>query len=225
MCGRYTLGARPERIAATFGLDEILEFSPRFNIAPTQHAPVIVVSSGRRKLELRRFGLVPFFAKDASIGSRLINARSESVAEKPAFRSAFRKHRCLVPADGFYEWKPEGRRKQPYWMHRSDGAPFAMAGLCERWHPDREDEIRSFAILTTAANALVRRIHDRMPAILAPEDLGRWLDPGTPIDELRDLLAPAPESGFVARPVATLVNGAAFDDPRCIEPLQAAPRS
>ena len=222
MCGRYTLGVPPSRIAEIFDLLDVPELTPRFNIAPTQLAPVVRMRESRRVLELRRWGLVPFWAKDPAIGNRLINARSESVEEKPSFRAAFRKHRCLVPADGFYEWKPAGRRKQPFWIHRRDGLPFAMAGLCERWHADLEDEIRSFTILTTDANPLLRPIHDRMPVILAREAWAEWLDPDAAADSLRALLRPAPVEELEARPVSTLVNSAAMDDPRCIAPANDA---
>jgi putative SOS response-associated peptidase YedK len=222
MCGRYTLGVPPVRIAEIFELLETPELAPRYNIAPTQQAPVILASGGRRTLELRRWGLVPFWAKDPAIGNRLINARSESVEEKPSFRTAFRKHRCLVPADGFYEWKPAGRRKQPYWIHRRDGQPFAMAGLYERWHADREDEIRSFTVLTTEANPLVRPIHARMPVILDAAAWSEWLDPGAPVGALRALLRPAPAADFDTRPVSTLVNAPAVDDFRCIEAVNEA---
>lgn len=217
MCGRYTLGVPPVRIAEIFDLLETPELAPRYNIAPTQEAPVVLGSGGRRTLELRRFGLVPFWAKDPTIANRLINARAETVEEKPSFRTAFRRHRCLVPADGFYEWKPAGRRKQPYWIHRHDGLPFAMAGLCERWHADREDEIRSFTIVTTEANPIVRPIHARMPVILDADAWDEWLDPKAPVEALRALLHPAPSEDFDTRRVSTLVNSPAVDDPRCID--------
>lgn len=218
MCGRYTLGVPPARIAEVFGLLETPELSPRFNIAPTQEAPVIRRRGPGREVAQLRWGLVPFWAKDPAIGSRLINARAETVAEKPSFRSAFRKHRCLVPADGFYEWKPLGRRKQPYYAHRRDGLPFAMAGLHERWHADREDEIRSFTILTTEANPLLRSIHARMPVILPPEAWEPWLDPDATEEALHRLLVPASPDGYEMHPVSTLVNSPAVDDARCIAP-------
>ena len=217
MCGRYTLGVPPSRIAEVFELLETPELALRFNIAPTQQAPVIRQTDSGPVLELRRWGLVPFWAKDPAIGNKLINARSESVEEKPSFRTAFRKQRCLVPADGFYEWKPVGRRKQPFYTHRRDGLPFAMAGLHERWHGDQADEIRSFTILTTEANPLLRTIHARMPVILPRDAWAPWLDPRTATDTLRTFFAPASCEGFEMHPVSTLVNSPAVDDPRCIE--------
>ncbi len=223
MCGRYTLGTTPARLAETFALSDAPEFAPRYNIAPTQIAPVVVATPQGRRLELRRWGLVPFWAKDPKIGSRMINARAESLAEKPAFRSAFRRQRCLVPADGFYEWKPAGRRKQPHHVRRADSRPFAMAGLFDTWHAGQPDAIASFTIVTTDANALLRPIHDRMPVILAPASWKDWLDADTPLARLGALLAPPDPAGFEAYPVTTLVNSPAVDDARCREPASDAP--
>jgi len=220
MCGRYSLGVSPARIAEVFELSDEPEFQPRYNIAPTQDAPVIVALPEGRRLELRRWGFVPFWAKDPKIGSRMINARAESVGEKPAFRNAFRRQRCLVPADGFYEWKPAGLRKQPFHVRRSDAWPFGMAGLFDVWHAGQPDEIASFAILTTDANGLLRPIHERMPLILDGQSCSAWLDPATPLARLHELLAPPDPTGFEAYPVATLVNRPAVDDARCREPIR-----
>ncbi|MCC6639990.1 MAG: SOS response-associated peptidase [Deltaproteobacteria bacterium] len=223
MCGRYTLGVTPARLAEVFALAQMPELAPRYNIAPTQTAPVILDAPGGRQLELRRWGLVPFWAKDPKIGSRMINARGESLAEKPAFRAAFRRQRCLVPADGFYEWKPSGRRKQPYHVRRADARPFAMAGLFDTWHAGKGDAIASFTIVTTDANALLRPIHDRMPVILDSAGWKEWLDPTTPLAGVAALLAPHDPADFEAYPVATLVNSPAVDDARCRTPLREAP--
>jgi putative SOS response-associated peptidase YedK len=220
MCGRYTLGVSPARIAEVFELADEPAFQPRFNIAPTQDAPVVVATGAGRRLELRRFGLVPHWAGDPRIGSRLLNARAESVAEKPAFRDAYRRHRCLVPADGFYEWKPQGRRRQPFHVRRRDEQPFAMAGVCDTWHARQPDAIASFAILTTEADALVRPIHDRMPLILAPGEWSAWLDPGTAPDRLGALLARPQAPGFEAYAVDPRVNSPHVDDPSCREPIR-----
>lgn len=223
MCGRYTLGVTPARLAEEFALAETPELSPRYNIAPTQTAPVIMAAPEGRRLALRRWGLVPFWAKDPKIGSRMINARAESVEEKPAFRVAFRRQRCLVPADGFYEWKPAGLRKQPFHIRRSDARPFAMAGLFDTWHAGQPDEIASFTILTTDANALLRPIHERMPVILDGPGWKAWLDPATAPSRLHALLAPPDPAGFEAYPVTTRVNSPALDDARCREPSQELP--
>jgi len=220
MCGRYTLGVSPARIAELFDLAEEPVLRPRYNIAPTQDAPVVLATAAGRRLELRRFGLVPFWAKDPKLGSRLINARAESVEEKPAFRTAFRRHRCLVPADGFYEWQPIGRRKQPFYVRRADAQLFAMAGVCDTWHARQPDAIASFAILTTEADALLRPIHDRMPVILDPGSWPVWLDPAADTGRLRGLLARPEPPGFEAYPVDVLVNNPAVDDPRCREAIR-----
>ncbi len=219
MCARYTLGVSPARIAEEFELATLPELQPRFNIAPTQPAPVVVAGREGLRLEVRRWGLVPFWAEDPKIGNRLINARAESIAEKPAFRDAFRRHRCLVPADGFYEWAPAGKRRQPFHVRRADAGLFAMAGIYETWHTKQPDQISSFTILTTDANSLLQPIHDRMPVILPRSTWKQWLDVTTPPAQLHALLAPASNDGFEAYPVSMLVNGSAVDEARCREPL------
>lgn len=219
MCGRYSLATPMSRVADVFEAEAGPELAPRYNVAPTQEAPVVRAAKGVRRIELRRWGLVPAWADDPRIGSRCINARAETVAAKPAFRDAFRRGRCLVPADGFYEWQALERRKQPFHVRRGDGGVFAMAGLAERWHRGAPDEIASFAIVTTDANATMAPIHARMPVILAPEDWAAWLDPETPPARLRALLRPAPESALEAVPVSTAVNDPKHDDPRCVQPL------
>ncbi len=218
MCGRYTLSTPVGVLAEEFGLGGTLPDLPAsYNVAPTQEVPAILGNDGERRLELLRWGLVPAWADDPQVGSRMINARSETAPEKPSFRRAFRDRRCLIPADGFYEWKRTSDGKQPYRIHMGDGRPFAFAGLWESWDKGRE-EIRSCAILTTAANALVGEIHDRMPVILAPDAYDVWLDPGSERDELTGLLAPYPEEEMEAYPVSRLVNSPRNNDPRCVEP-------
>src|ERR1700730_3785715 len=168
MCGRYTLSSPVEIVADLFGLAEIPAPHPRFNVAPTQEAPVVRVeaSGAPATLALLRWGLIPYWAKEAAIGNRMINARAESVAEKPAFRFSFRKKRCLVGADGFYEWKREGRKKHPCLIRRHDRHPFAFAGLWSSWRDPEGNELDTFTILTTDANDFIPPLHDRMPVIL-----------------------------------------------------------
>jgi putative SOS response-associated peptidase YedK len=220
MCGRYTLSTPGEMVAELLDLESAPELAPRFNIAPTQESVVARVSSERRRLELLRWGLVPYWAAEPSIGNRMINARSESAAEKPAFRACFRRRRCLVPADGFYEWRRTAAGKQPYLIRLASGRPFAFAGLWDRWVPHEGEPIESFSILTTAPNELAAAIHDRMPVILPRRDFEHWLDPREHRPErLTPLLQPFPASEMTAFPVSTMVNRAANDEPGCIEPL------
>jgi putative SOS response-associated peptidase YedK len=199
-------------------------FDPRYNIAPTQDVAVIRADgAGRRTATMMRWGLVPSWSKAMTSGPPMINARSETLAEKPAFRSALRSRRCLVPADGFYEWQltPSGGKgkKQPYYIHRPDGQPFAFAGLWESWkNPESQLAIESCTIVTTAANAALSNLHDRMPVVLAPADYSLWLDPHVHEPEkLQHVLAPCGDDELVAEPVSTHVNRAANDDARCIE--------
>ncbi len=222
MCGRYTLTTPLEGLRAIFLFEESLNLAPRYNIAPTQEVPAVRLGKedGKRHLTLLRWGLIPSWAKEASIGSRMINARAESVAEKPAFRTAFRRRRCLIPADGFYEWqaRPSGP-KQPYHIARAAGGPFAFAGLWERWSERGGGApVESFTIVTTEANRRLSAIHHRMPVVLAPADHAVWLDPDSGPDALQALLRPAPEAAFVATPVSTRVNAVRNDDPSLIEP-------
>ncbi len=180
MCGRFLLTAVGKDLARRFGLPEEPELKPRSNIAPTQMVAVIRAEPDtlERRLDMLKWGLIPFWAKDSSIGSRMINARSETVAEKPSFRAAFKRRRCIIPADGFYEWTKEGRKKQPYLISMADGNPFAMAGLWEHREGTEGNVIESCTILTTGANEAVRELHDRIPVILQPDDYDAWLDPG-----------------------------------------------
>ena len=232
MCGRYTLTTPSELIADVFGVDPAIELSPRYNIAPTQSVPVVRAQRTQdRQLDLLRWGLIPSWARDPAIGNRMINARAETAAEKPSFRSAFRNRRCLVVTDGFYEWKrlAGSRAKQPCWIHRTDGAPFAFAGLWESWQPSsdsgdggarqRTTAVESFTIITTTPNDLMKPIHDRMPVILPAESWDTWLDAdNTDTDGLQALLRPSRETGFEARKVGTHVNSPRNDDPGCIAP-------
>jgi putative SOS response-associated peptidase YedK len=219
MCGRYTLASPTERLAEEFGVDaSSIELSPNYNVAPTQGVAAVLEEGGQRRLEVLRWGLIPPWADDPGIGSRMINARSETAPGKPSFRRAFRERRCLIPADGFYEWQRTNGAKQPYYIHMEDGRPFAFAGLWESWSKGGEGEVRTCTILTTGANALVGEVHDRMPVILAHDAYDVWLDPDSERDELTGLLAPYPEDEMEAYPVSRFVNSPSNNDPRCIEP-------
>ena len=218
MCGRYTLASPTERLAEEFGVDaSSIELAPNYNVAPTQGVAAVLEEGGQRRLEVLRWGLIPPWADDPGIGSRMINARSETAPGKPSFRRAFRERRCLIPADGFYEWQRTNGAKQPYYIHMEDGRPFAFAGLWESWSKG-EGEIRTCTILTTGANALVGEVHDRMPVILAHDAYDVWLDPASERDELTGLLAPYPEDEMETYPVSRFVNSPSNNDPRCIEP-------
>jgi putative SOS response-associated peptidase YedK len=194
----------------------------RYNIAPTQEIAAVRITpdSGQRELAMLKWGLVPAWADDPKTGAHWINARCETAAEKPAFRSAFRQRRCLVPADGFFEWRTEGKRKLPHYITLADGGLFAMAGLWERWHREGQT-IESCTILTTDANDLVRPLHDRMPVILPPEFYDHWLDPRVhDPEELKSLLRCFPAERMAVLPVDPAVNSPANDDPRCIQSLR-----
>jgi putative SOS response-associated peptidase YedK len=234
MCGRYAFYTPIEAVTRLFGVEEVHahDIAPRYNIAPTQEVPIVRLSpflaepeprAPVRELGLARWGLVPFWAKEAAIGNRMINARAETVATKPAFRAAFRRRRCLVPADGFYEWQATASGKQPWYIHAADGAPLAFAGLWELWDPGDAPPLSSCTIITTRANAFMARLHDRMPAILDGAARDAWLAPDTPECELKDLLEPAPDELLEAWPVTRRVNSPFNEDPSLIEPARAIP--
>jgi putative SOS response-associated peptidase YedK len=221
MCGRFTLRASASVIAEQFALFEVAPFNARFNIAPTQPVPVIRVQPGRtpsRELVWLRWGLVPGWAKDPAIGSRLINARAETATEKPAFRAAMRQRRCLIAADGFYEWQGSGRTKQAYFIRLRDDRPFAFAGLWEAWEGPDHSMLETCTLLTTGPNDIIRPIHDRMPVILPPAAYSEWLDPA--VDDprrLSPLLVPYAGERMEAYPVGHFVNSPSHDSPGCIE--------
>lgn len=221
MCGRFTLAVPPELLAAHFELSSVPELAPRYNIAPTQPVAAIrLTRSGARRLELLHWGLIPHWARDPGIGAKLINARAETVAEKPSFRSAFRRRRCLIPASGFYEWRRLGKDRQPYLIAREDGAPLCFAGLWERWNPGKtaETQVDSCTIVTVAAPADLHAIHDRMPAVLSREAQASWLDRDEEdAGRLASLLAPT--EGLIALPVSTRVNKPQNEDAACAEPI------
>jgi putative SOS response-associated peptidase YedK len=218
MCGRFALYFPVELLAEIFGLSDLPDLVPRYNIAPTQAAAVVRSTGTARSLDLLRWGLVPPWAKDSSAGSRMINARSESLLEKPAFRNAARFRRCIVPASGFYEWKTEGSRI-PYYIRLSDGGPMGFAGIWEARKTPEGSFLETFAILTTAANASMTTIHDRMPVILHPDAYCRWLDQDVRDPrQLQSLYLPYPADLLALHPVSTQVNSPRNDDPDCIEP-------
>jgi putative SOS response-associated peptidase YedK len=222
MCGRFTLSAPSEDIATVFDVHQIPGvLEPRYNIAPTQMVAAVRVDpeSSARELVRLRWGLVPAWAEDPAIGNKLINARGETVGSKASFKRAFKSRRCLVVADGFYEWQKAGKGKQPFHIKMKDGKPFALAGLWERW--TRGDQpIESVTIVTTEPNDLVKPIHRRMPVILHPSDWDAWLDPGNEdIDALAVLLTAFPADAMVAQAVSKAVNNPKNDAPVCVEPV------
>jgi putative SOS response-associated peptidase YedK len=221
MCGRFTLRATAKIVAPAFNLWQAPDLHPRYNIAPGQRVPVVRCSeTGERELVFLRWGLIPAWADNPSIGDHLANARSETVSIKPSFRDAFRSRRCLVLADGFYEWQRTGGRKQPYFVRLKSDQPFGMAGLWELW--ERQGEaIESCTILTSNANELMERIHERMPVIITPDKYDLWLDPNCQDEEkLRALLRRYRSEEMVAYPVSTIVNDPRNDVPKCIEPVR-----
>ncbi|MBK7422469.1 MAG: SOS response-associated peptidase [Propionivibrio sp.] len=216
MCGRFALKAPPAELITRFGLDECAAFKPRYNIPPGTDIPVIRQSpEGKRVLHLLRWGLVPHWAMDMSIGARLNNARGETVAVKPSFRDAFKRRRCLVPASGFYEWKTEDRIKQPYYISLKSGEPMALAGLWESWKGPDGNILRTACIVTTGANALMEPIHERMPVIISPEHWQDWL--AEPVEKVERLVAPYPAAGMQAWPVSRRVSKTVDDDAGLIE--------
>jgi putative SOS response-associated peptidase YedK len=221
MCGRFTLTVDPAEISDVFGnYDFPGKFAPRYNIAPTQ--PVIAIpNDGRQKADFFIWGLIPSWAKDPSIGNKLINARGETIAEKPSFRGAFKYKRCLILADGFYEWKtqPGSKIKIPYFIHMKDRKPFAFAGLWDEWQSTDGSAVRTCTIITTEPNELMSGIHNRMPVILPQKEYDQWLDPTpqTP-DKLLHLIKPLAVDGMSAHPVSTLVNKPGNDIPECVVP-------
>ncbi|EAQ81734.1 SOS response-associated peptidase [Blastopirellula marina] len=223
MCGRYTLRTQLNQVLQQFAAESSsATWEPRYNIAPTQHAPVVLIEEERRVLQTMRWGLIPSWAKEASLGAKMINARGETVAEKPAFRAAFKRRRCLIPADGYYEWRRSGAKKQPYYFHQPDDQPFAMAGLWEEWTGEIKGEThpwRSFTIITTESNDQTGKIHDRMPAILTEEDWDLWLDPEfADKPRLQKMLHPlADEEYFEIDQVSTRVNSPKNDSAECVQ--------
>ena len=222
MCGRFTLRSSPKIIAAEFGLFDVPDVPPRYNIAPGQQVAVIrrLPEKNQRELAFVKWGLIPAWADDPSIGDRMANARSETAATKPSFRKAFRSRRCLLVADGFYEWQRTDGRKQPYYVRLKNDHPFGIAGLWERWEKGNEP-IESCTILTTDANDLMKPIHERMPVIIPPDQYDLWLDPQCQdAKKLEGLLRPF-SGEMTAYQISTVVNNPANETKKCIEPLES----
>ena len=224
MCGRYTLASTtPAQLRARFPLGESVELRRRFNVAPGDEVPAVVMREGGPTGALLRWGLVPPWAEDPSVGFKMINARAETVADKPAYRRPFERGRCLIVADGFYEWQREGAR-QPFHITRGGGEPFAFAGLRTAWSDPQGELLRSCTIVTTVANPAIAHIHPRMPVILDPADEEAWLDPGTPPLRLHEMLRGLPTGQTQARPVSKAVNDARYDGPECLAPAEPEPQ-
>jgi putative SOS response-associated peptidase YedK len=223
MCGRYRLSRTEKQIAEHFEIAEEIEWSPRYNIAPAQPVAVVRQNPERpvRQFSKMRWGLIPFWAKDANIGYKLINTRAETVAEKPAFRESFKIRRCLIPGDGFYEWKKVGKSKQPFHFGMRDNSIFAFAGIWDRWKNPQGEVIETCSILTTTPNLLCADVHDRMPVILPVGHYDLWLDPGFKgTDDLKELLHPFEAKLMKRYPVNTRVNLVRNDDPECAVELK-----
>jgi putative SOS response-associated peptidase YedK len=219
MCGRYLITSSPEAFRRLFGYREQPNFPPRYNLAPTQPVPIVRVVEGERQFALVRWGLIPAWVKDPRQFSLLINARAESVNDKPAFRNAMKRRRCLFLADGFYEWKREGAHKRPHLARPKAGGPIAFAGLWEAWTGPNGEEQETAAIITTAANRTLGALHDRMPAVVPPEAFDLWLDCAkVDAETAAALLAPAPDDFFEAYEISTAVNRVANDDASLIAP-------
>lgn len=226
MCGRFVSSSPPDEVARYFDAEAPAEaaLEPSWNVAPTNDVYVVLSDGGVRRLATHHWGLVPFWAKSPAIGNKMINARSEGLADKNAYKNAFRKRRCIVPADGFYEWRkvPGQKKKQPYFIHREDGEPIAFAGLWEEWRADRKspEALRSATILTTTPNEAMAQIHDRMPVILPPAVWDEWLDPdNADIETLGRLLVPAPPELLTLRPISTEVNNVRNDGPHLTDEI------
>jgi putative SOS response-associated peptidase YedK len=221
MCGRYTLSTPGALLQERFDLDQEPELMARYNIAPTQEAPVVLclARAGRRHLETMRWGLIPACAEDPTQGARAINARCETLASRPTFRESFAARRCLVPADGFYEWQGRGGAKQPFHARRRDAAPFAFAGLWAEWKERSTDvPLRTYTIITCPPNRLLGTLHDRMPVVLPPSAFDSWLDEEADVDQLRSWLVPTSDEAWEVVPVSSRVNSVHNDDPSCVGP-------
>jgi len=226
MCGRFIITSPPEAFRALFEYDEQPNFPPRYNVAPTQPIAIVRVVGGKRQFALVRWGLLPSWVKDPKTFSLLINARGESAADKPAFRAAMRRRRCLIPVDGFYEWQNIGGRKRPFFIRAKSGRPFAFAGLWETWTGPNGEELETVAIVTTTANRALAPIHERMPVIVPPDAFGLWLNASeVDVHAAAALIVPAPDEFLDAYEVSTAVNRVANDSPALIAPAPDAPEA
>lgn len=224
MCGRFalSLSGGDGDGEAEFGVALPAGFRPRYNIAPTQEVFVVIADDAGRRVETMRWGLIPAWADDPSIGNRLINARAESIFQKPSFKRAAQHRRCLVPADGFYEWQRQGGRKVPHFVRLRSGRPFGFAGIWDAWRSPEGESVLSCTIVTTEANDLLKPIHDRMPVIVPKDDEATWLDPKSrDRAQLASILQPYPSAEMEAYPVSTLVNAPANDVPECLRPRES----
>src|SRR6478609_268693 len=223
MCGRFVLTSSPDAVRNLFGYDDEATFPQRFNIAPSQPIAVVTLDGGQRRLRLMRWGLIPSWVKDPRSFALLFNARADSVLEKPSFRNAFRRRRCLVPTDGFYEWQASGDRKRPFFIHPAGGGPVAFAGIWESWSGPNGEELDTVAIITTEASADLRTLHDRMPAVIAPDAFEMWLDCAhVDAQTAVSLLVPARQGFFTFHEVSQAVNRAASDGPDLIVATKGA---
>ena len=226
VCGRYRLSRRKQLVEEYFDcVSDESDWVPRYNVAPTQPIPVIRQDPKEpvRELSLVRWGLIPSWAKDSSVAAKMINARSETASTKPAFRDALKSRRCLIPADGFYEWAKTGKAKQPYCFEVNDGELFAFAGLWDRWKDRSGKTLETCSILTTTPNALTAPVHDRMPVILDPDSYDLWLDPGmNNVTAATDLLKPYDARQMRCYPISTRINQVAIDDEECSRPVEFA---
>jgi putative SOS response-associated peptidase YedK len=222
MCGRFVITSPPAALRQIFGYIEQPNFPPRHNIAPTQPIPVVIVENGVRHFRLMRWGLLPAWVQDPRKFTLLINARAETVLERPAFKNAMKRRRCLIPADGYYEWQASGNRKRPHFIHRRDGQPVGLAGLAETWVGPNGEELDTVAIVTAPGSADLAVLHDRVPVTIAPGDFDRWLDCGSyDAETAMALLAPPGEGEFVWHEISTRVNRVANDDAQLILPITA----
>jgi len=221
VCGRYAITSAPEAIRALFRYPERPNFPPRYNVAPTQPVPIVRLTESERHFALVRWGLIPAWVKDPKNFALLINARGESVQDKPAFKNAMKRRRCLFPADGFYEWKTEGGRRRAFHLRKAGGGPIAFAGLWETWIGPNGEEIDTAAIVTTEANREMGAVHHRAPVILPPEQFDLWLDDRSEVAAAAGLIAPAPDGSMEVYEVSSAVNKVANDSPDLIEPCSA----
>src|SRR5919106_473364 len=220
MCGRFVITSPPEALRQIFGYAEQPNFPPRHNVAPTQPIPVVILENGGRHFRLMRWGLVPGWVRDSRDFALLINARAETVDEKPAFKNAMKRRRCLIPADGYYEWQAAGSRKRPYFIHRRDGVPLGLAGLAETWIGPNGEELDTVAIVTAPASDDLASLHSRVPVTIAPIDFERWLDCGAhDVEEAMGLLKPPREGEFAWHEISTRVNHVANDDAQLTLPI------
>jgi len=226
MCGRFVITSPPAALRAMFGYAEQPNFPPRHNIAPTQPIPVVMIENGARHFRLMRWGLLPAWVKDPRKFTLLINARSETVQDKPAFKNAIKRRRCLIPADGYYEWHTADGRKRPFFIHRSDGQPFGLAGLAETWIGPNGEELDTVAIVTAAASPDLAVLHHRVPVTIAPDDFARWLDCAAfEVDAAMALLHAPDEGEFAWHEVSTRVNRVVNDDEQLILPISDEQRA